>query len=572
MNKILVAVACCFLLFPFFSRASENGIDVKKRNKLNRIFVISIGTSSKTPQNIVSFNKDSSYSLNMACETCLSDAEGLAKYIQGLKQKLPGNVDTVVAWHFNRGNATLDSLQHRFLDIQKQSRPEDVFVFYYASINWGNRLNESTGAFEGYYNLQDSKKEYDRKIAFTLGDLKVFTDRIAAKRQLIIFDTGFGDVIQRDFYKNFFSDNPSQAMFAQKERIIVGPEDMSSESIDADGKMKGDLFKVISNLPTAFNVFTLFEDMETATQKKSAYKQFMQHWFQEQQQCMVQIKVLRELQYLEILTAIKPVNTNTKRGNIPLLKQTPVDKALTQKAKRALVIGTNNYEAGLQWPSLRNAINDGEAFAALMQQQGYDVVRLFDKQQDAILEAISEFCSNSNNPYDQNVIYIAGHGYYDSRQQAGYIVCADSKTFKNGERPNASELRSYLDYTVLFRNMEQLNKVIFITDVCFGGTAMNSMMQNKMMVTPDKDASSSKNPYRRVLSSGIKEVDDFIKLQNGTASSHSPFAHALLNVFNSNKEDISFETLFSALSKARLEPKPIEFYFGENIKPNEFNF
>lgn len=578
----VIAFLMIVALIPSFNAAAADyGVSPNKRSRLNKVFVISIGVSAKLNKNEFNIQPGTEYAVQFPCPTCVKDAKGIGQYMQALKKRLPNNIDSVISWEFTNGTAGKSNINEAFFQIQQRSTPDDVLLFYYASASWGNTLNPESNEFEGYYDLQDGNNGYNKTGAFTLSDLKTMTDRVAARRQLLVFDTGFGDLIQTDFYKNFFSDNPAQAVFTQKERIIVCPETSSSESRDVDGELKGDLFKLISNMPDSFHVFTLFDDQQQTMVRKSKYKKFMERWFQVQQEGFAQVKILREQQYLQILTAIKPIQSNGKRGNVVINSggkkedETKLaDETLQKNAvKKALVIATNGYDARQQWPDLRNAINDGEVFAALLKKNGYQVTIKINAPQDDLLDAITELSRSSNNPYDQHVVYIAGHGLYDTADKAGYIVCKDSKPLKDPNNPSAKELKYYLDYTVLFRNMEQLNKVVLITDVCFGGTSMNSMLQSKQTVDPQKNEQPQKNPYRRVLSSGIIEVDDFVKLHNGTISKHSPFAEKLLAQFRQAKSgSMSFEFLFDALNKPGLKPRPVEFIFGENIKPNEFVF
>ena len=134
------------------------------------------------------------------------------------------------------------------------------------------------------------------------------------------------------------------------------------------------------------------------------------------------------------------------------------------------------------------------------------------------------------------------------------------------------ELDSYLDYTVLFKNIDaSLNKIVFITDVCFGGISGNSLLQSKININPNNEKDKLKNPYKKVLASGVTVVDDFIRLQNGV-SENSPFAAALLDILKNKKENLNFEGLFSEIKKKRLSPSPIDFIFGTVVMPSDFVF
>lgn len=211
--------------------------------------------------------------------------------------------------------------------------------------------------------------------------------------------------------------------------------------------------------------------------------------------------------------------------------------------------------------------------AILNKDYGYEVDTLFNASGDMILEAITKLCDDVQNPYNQYIIYFAGHGYYDPGQKNGYVVCRDSKPIKMMVKPSMVELKSYLDYTVLFKKIDaSLNKVVMITDVCFGGTALNSVLPVNPVTDPNAGADKLKNPYKRVLASGVTKVDDFIRLQNGDISPNSPFAMALIDILKNKKQHLSFETLFADIAQKKLSPDPVDFIFGTITKPSEFVF
>ena len=560
-----------FILLFFLNTSLYAGL-VIPNHALNNVYVISIGISAENN------NFSQSKSIYASCEVCLSDAKGFPGYLYDLKRKLRGTIDSVISYSYINANIDIDELYKTFRKIQDQAKAGDVFVFYYAGSAWGMHKNEETGNNEGFY-LINSKHNDSAGVArysFTLSILKALTDRIAAQRQLIIFDTGNGQVIAPDYYKNFFSDNPAKAFFTKKNRIVICPENMSSESMDEKaGIFKGDLFKVISSMPDSLNVFTFFNTEDHSQQSIDIYKNFMKDWYAQQLHCRAQLKVLQEKEYLQILTAIKPDLANRKRGadGDEPPETGKVDSTFGSRKKKALVIATNIYEAPL-WRSLRNPVNDGRAVAEILKKDyGYQVDTLFNAAGDIVLDAISRLCDDVENPYSQYIIYFAGHGYYDPKQKTGYVVCRDSKPIKELYRPSMSELKSYLDYTVLFKKIDaSLNKVVLITDVCFGGTALNSVLPINPNIDPKAGKDKLKNPYKRVLASGITEVDDFIRLQSGEISGNSPFAMALIDILKNKKDHLSFEALFADIAQKKLSPDPVDFIFGSISKPSEFIF
>jgi len=551
----IVLLLCLLLLASYHSRAGV------VQSTVGKLYVLSIGFSPAATE------KTGSYTSYMPCDICLSDAKGMAAYFEQLNKRRR-IASEVITYTYTAG-ITTDTLNAIFNRLQLLLQPQDVLVFYYASSSWGIRQDENNNP-EGLYVLSAEKAGNDYQ-GFTLRQLKMFTDRIAAKKQLIIFDTGNGDVIQPDYYRNFFSDNVSEALFSRKNRVIFCPEKYSSETYDPVTKtVKGDMYKAISSLPDTFNVMNVFDT--GVSRNGNAYKQFMRNLYANQLGLLTHITILKEVDYLKMLSAIK-IQGDGKRGFSLPNKPVAIDSSFTQRKKKAVIIATSQYGAPI-WQTLTNPVNDGAAAEQLFKKMGYEVVALYNQPKDEILNALSEVTgSEVKNPYDQFIIYFAGHGYYDPRQKAGYIVCADSKNLKDPFKPTMTELGSYIDYTVLFRNLNELNKVVLITDVCFGGTSVNSMLQASKEADPSGERNKQLNPFKKVLASGIREVDDFIRYQDGSISRHSPFAAALMNVLGRASKPLSFEEVYAQLkSDASLNPTPIEASFGLEKIPNTFVF
>lgn len=560
---LYLRTALLLVLVAFSGQLVWAGVAPVGNKKGKRVYILSIGFSPASGQE----KKD--MMIFTPCSACITDADGISAYFTKLKKKPGAGIDSVISQTYTT-DITLDTLYKAFAKIQSTIQPDDIFIFYYASIGWGIQMDEK-GNKEGFYAINNLAVNKQREnYVFTLSHLKTLTDRIAAKSQLIIFDTGEGDVILPDYYRNFFSDNISEALFSKKNRVIICPEKMSSESKDPKtGVIKGDMFKVISNLPDSFNVLNLFDTLHRAS-----YKTFLKHWYDQQLSVQANIKIIEETEYLRLLSFVKPESGSEKRGLTIKQKPAVIDSNIATRKKKVIIVATSNYQARDNWALLRNPVNDGRDAARVFSSLGYEVIPLYNKPKDSILSAISELIDNEiQNPYSQYIIYFAGHGYYDQRQKAGYIVCSDSKPMKDMSKPSMTELNSYIDYTVLFRNLDQLNKVILITDVCFGGTSLSSMLQGNRETDPEGEVAKLKNPFKRVLASGIKEVDDFIRFHDGSISSNSPFAVALLDILTKEGASLSFEELYAKLkTNKHLNPTPIESYFGNERLPNTFTF
>lgn len=563
------------LTLPFPDRKAEPpGLEPAGLSR-PKVFVVSIGFMGEESGFASGYDGETfGYSF---CPTCAADASGIARYFKGLN-RAKANIDTVIAYTYSANDLRVDSLFTLFRDLQKKISSKDILVFYYSSGCWQLRPKDESIGSEAFYPLhkQVFKGLNAHEYAFTLKDLKTITDRLQADRQLLIFDTGWGEVIQNDFYQNFFSTNPLEAGFTKKNRVIICPERFSFESYDEEDKVrKGDLFRVVSKVPDSTNILSIF-DSTGFNSRRTKLKLFMQEFWKQQLSIGAQIKILKEKDYLDILTSIHPEFASGKRGGkTKNLEPAKVDSSLSNRKKIALVIGTNNYQSST-WTALRNPVNDGDSISNILKSKyGYIVNTLFNADRSTILQAIDDLADESvSNPYNQYIVYFAGHGFYDERQKAGFIVCKDSKSFKDPHRPSQLELESYIDYYKLFRRLgSDLNRVVLFTDVCFGGTSYNSLTEGWGKVDPGDEKNKEKQPFQKVLASGITEVDDFIRINQTEISKNSPFAASLITTLRKGiPGKLSFDKVYSELVNANLQPRPVEFSFGRTSISGEFVF
>lgn len=564
------------LLISFFGCSlwkASAGAALKKKQ---RVFVLSIGFEGK--QNWKPADKIDLFGYTY-CPTCKSDATFLASYFQKINGTKDRQVDTVITRVID-GPITQDSLFAEFASLRSAMRTDDIFIFYYASGFWGSMTNAVSGQQESYYLLstQISSEQNVSQYSFTLKTLKQLTDQLPGKDQLIVFDTGLGEVIRRDFNANFFSSDPVTASATRKNRLVLCAEKTGSESRDsADGKVKGDIVRIITSMPVANNITQLFTGKDAKGDLR--YKATMTSLWNAQNCCYATIQLLSENDYLQTLLHISSNLGGAKRSTMtrPAASEkaaTPSPAMLMEKRrKHAIIIASNQYQAGQLWRELVTPGNDAREIAGILKKQyGYDTTLLWNPGKKDMLRVIDEIVYNEEiNPYSQYIIYFAGHGYWAPNRKLGYIVPSDALSLTDPYKPASQELDTYLDYATLFGMLNQLNKVLLITDVCFGGTSFNSLMGRQNEVNPDKDETNkSVNPYRLILASGITEVDDFVRLHDGSVSKHSPFASGLIDILKGANGKLSVETLFAQLKDRELNPTPVSRLFGSITEPNEF--
>jgi hypothetical protein len=541
-----------------------------------RVFVLAIGFEGRP-------NWKPEAELNLFgytyCPTCKTDAGLLASYFGKFNDVKNSEIDSVITRVID-GPVPQDSLFAEFAALRSAMRTDDIFIFYYASGFWGLKANAASGQQESYYLLsaEFSGEQNVAQYSFTLKTLKQLTDQLPCKDQLIVFDTGVGEVIRRDFNTNFFSSDPVTASATRKNRLVLCAEKSGVESKDtADGKVKGDIVRIITSMPAGNNITQLFTGKDATGDLR--YKAAMTALWNAQRCCYATVQLLSENDYLQTLLHIRSNFGNAKRST--MTRPAATEKAATPSAaalmgkrrKHAIIIASNQYQAGDLWRELVTPGNDAKEVAGILKQQyGYDTTLLWNPGKKDILRVIDEIVYNEEtNPYSQYIIYFAGHGYWAPNRKLGYIVPTDALSLTDPLKPASQELDTYLDYATLFGMLNQLNKVLLITDVCFGGTSFNSLLGRQNEVNPDKDENNKPvNPYRMILASGITEVDDFVRLHDGSVSKHSPFASGLIEVLKSAKGKLSVETLFAQLKDRELNPTPVSRLFGSITEPNEF--
>lgn len=133
--------------------------------------------------------------------------------------------------------------------------------------------------------------------------------------------------------------------------------------------------------------------------------------------------------------------------------------------KFAVVIGINNYVA---WPPLECAVNDAISIKHFLNNQGYRVITLLDKEATRanILETLGYELPRLANRGDSVLVYFAGHGYTESLRdggQEGYIVPIDA-----GRADcflSAISMRQLRSITQRIKSKH----ILFLMDSCYSG-------------------------------------------------------------------------------------------------------
>ncbi|MDJ1140742.1 caspase family protein [Marinicella marina] len=200
----------------------------------------------------------------------------------------------------------------------------------------------------------------------------------------------------------------------------------------------------------------------------------------------------------------------------------------------ALVIGNNEY-ADLE--NLGTALNDAREVAAVLSKTyGYKTQVLENATHLEIVQALADY-QQELGKLDNLVVYYAGHGLIDKRQN-GYWIPTDA---------SMSDKSTWIPNKVISEFMSSMNAkhVMVIADSCYSGTMSGSAIRPFPEDVAENDILfTSRVKARTVLTSGgLQPV-----LDSG-GDGHSIFASALLDVLRENDGVMEGYRLYQALEQ-----------------------
>lgn len=245
----------------------------------------------------------------------------------------------------------------------------------------------------------------------------------------------------------------------------------------------------------------------------------------------------------------------------------------------ALLFGVNSYEHFDPWHKLNNPIPDAEAIGdELKNRYGFAVEVVNDPSRDDILTKINEYTRKQYNDNDQLLIFFAGHGYYEERNNIGmgYLVASDTLP------PDADRGKSsYISHGDIRERIENIGceHIFFMVDACFSGAFDSPVEQfNRARGANGIPNDVPKGQFikqslayktRWYLTSGGKEY-----VSDGHPNRHSPFTRRVLDALRSTgggKHGIlTLEDIGRYVEKATPQPRAGEF--GSNAPGSNFLF
>ncbi|RKU20928.1 hypothetical protein C6503_05450 [Candidatus Poribacteria bacterium] len=261
----------------------------------------------------------------------------------------------------------------------------------------------------------------------------------------------------------------------------------------------------------------------------------------------------------------------------------PIALSVTRKPEEvrndyALLFGVNSYEHFDPWHKLTRPIPDAEAIGnELKKRYGFAVEFVKDPTRDEILTKINQYVQKQYNENDQLLIFFAGHGYYEERNNTGIGYLVASNTLP----PEADHGKSsYISQGDLHKRIENIGceHIFLIVDACLSGAfdvPIDQFNRERDTEGISDDISGSKfikqtlaYKTRWYLTSGVKAY-----VSNSRPNQHSPFVQRVLEALQSNSGQDGILTLDDICRYAeRVTPLPRVGEFGTNALGSNFLF
>ena len=242
-------------------------------------------------------------------------------------------------------------------------------------------------------------------------------------------------------------------------------------------------------------------------------------------------------QKLVVLEAHDKSGNNTTENVKVVLK---VDRPTTNEKYYALIIGNNNYK---HLEKLDAAENDAKVLANVLENKyGFEVTLKINADHDTIKDTMYSLARKLKKK-DNLLIYYAGHGYLDKKEEKGYWLPIDASM----EKPSKWVSNSFVSDQA---RATEAKHVLLIVDSCFSGslTKIRSAGIKKISEEQMEDKEYIKdlqNSITRLVitSGGVSPVLDSV------GGEHSLFAEKLIKTLKENNGVVNTSQIFENIRK-----------------------
>jgi uncharacterized caspase-like protein len=492
---------------------------------------------------------------------CKADAEALAS---AMKRPREGTFAAADVRLLLDDEATRDKVQAAFESLIAQAKPADTVFIYVAGAGWEN---PETGDYEFFprdYVMGENGAPGRNAVPGPL--LKSWLDKIQAKNQVIVFDTGF-------------LESAINALTARQSAIALKVAQLSGRNLAIFGAsgLEPELEKVGHGAFTYALLEGLSGKADTAPRDGKITARELEAYVYTRLLAMSTGEAPwppRALTYIRgkdfpllFLEKVPPAAAVPTRGTESTEETEGVAEGTTATPAKparndyAVLFASNRYTNLPPDKQLANPVPDAHAIAQeLRDHYGFQVEVVENPTVDTIITTLARYADMKYGDGDQLLVLFAGHGTYDDRFKQGFLLGSDSKA----DDPTH---RSYLSHDDLQHQVDNLpaKHILVIIDACFGGTFQQLGHGGR---GDDEYTKKTGEEYRKdrekwttrsYLTSGGKEY-----VSDGIPGHHSPFAAHLLEALRTDGEHQGYLTFSRLASDVQTtKPEPIQGQWGQ---------
>lgn len=456
--------------------------------------------------------------------------EQAADYFYSRFSTLKVNNTNGISRQLKGSQLTRDKLTALLEEIRGKSKPEDIFIFYYA----GKMVSDGNGSYIEFNEKDSLRGRMD--ISGFMNSL----DFIYAHKKMIITDAPSAPLLSliTTRYVNAGRNAP--------EVIYLSPGMETPVQENGVSLFTTQLAKTLEELQQNDKFSAKdFVDKASFTLGRGQY------YFP-----VLSFSFGKDFILYENKSAV-PGKTDapalaTRGTDIINKAEKSAEAAGGPQKNYALLFGTDIYtDPGFD--KLSNPIRDVETIGRLLKEEfGFDVTIVKNPTLDNIETTLSEFRDAKNyGSNDQLFIFFAGHGVYDEKSKMGYLVANDSRV----RDPNYKSYLSYSDLGNKYLKNISCNRIFLVLDACFAGTFFDN---NTVRGTPQEANARNLEALQRMaanqhfykgISSGAKQY-----VEDGQPGQHSPFAAKFLSTLWNRAMNKSFVTADEIIGEIKSNP------------------
>ena len=429
----------------------------------------------------------------------------------------------------NGNTLTREKLVNNLDEVRKKSKPEDIFVFYYA----GDLVNDNN---QSYLNFNEKDTAQGR---ISVTEFMDNLDRVYASKKMIITDQPASSFL------SLITSRYSATGKNSPEIIFLCPGIETPVQENGISLFTNQLIASVNDLQKneAFSAKD-FADKASFTLGRGKY------YFPVLSFSFGKDFLLYENK-MAVVKKNEPANGISRGLELRSSGNNESDVASGPQKNYALLIATDLYK-DRGFNKLANPIYDAESMGKLLKEEfDYDVTILKNPTLEQLENKLSSLYDQHFGPNDQLFVFFASHGLYHEKSKMGYLVATDSKV----DDPNFKTYLSYSDLGNKYLKNINCNRIFLVLDACFAGSFFDN---NIVRGTPQEvDAKNLAALYRTAsnqhfykgISSGAKQY-----VEDGKQGQHSPFAGSFMNILWNKALNKTFVTADEIIGEIKSNP------------------